>query len=162
MTGDRAAHPTAEQASNMAQSLQLYFVPYQLGETGKQLLKAAAKMLHAQAERIGELEREGSALAANQCHDGYGDAHGHHQCKLVDYANSNMRKWQELAEERQAERDALRSQVAALREFQPELEEWLLAFELRKHRWPVSLQIFLRKMSAALQSTEQSGGSHGK
>lgn len=43
----------------------------------------AAKRGTAEA-RIAELEQEGSALAADQCHDGYAGEHGHHMCRYQD------------------------------------------------------------------------------
>jgi hypothetical protein len=36
-------------------------------------------------ERIKELEKENFALAADQCHAGYGDDYGHHRCRLQDH-----------------------------------------------------------------------------
>lgn len=49
------------------------------------LLDAAEALPKAQA-RIAELERETFALAADQCHAGYGDDFGNHRCKEVDAA----------------------------------------------------------------------------
>jgi hypothetical protein len=36
------------------------------------------------AQKCRELEQEAFALAANQCHAGYGGEYGHHRCKEID------------------------------------------------------------------------------
>lgn len=50
-------------------------------DTKPWMLSAAGKLVEPYETRIAELEREGSALAANQCHDGYAGEHGHHMCR---------------------------------------------------------------------------------
>lgn len=40
--------------------------------------------LAAASARIGEMEKENFALAANQCHAGYGDDYGNHRCEKID------------------------------------------------------------------------------
>lgn len=42
---------------------------------------AVEQALSEQAERIKQLEAENAALAADQCHGGYGTEWGHHRCK---------------------------------------------------------------------------------
>ena len=41
-------------------------------------------LLCAVIRAIEALEKNGAALAANQCDEGYGDDHGHHQCGYRD------------------------------------------------------------------------------
>jgi hypothetical protein len=61
---------------------------------------AVAPALLAAAERAEAVMDDAAHLAANQCHDGYGDDWGNHRCRVVDTLT--------------AERDALRERVAAL------------------------------------------------
>jgi uncharacterized protein YhaN len=45
---------------------------------------AAVKAIEARDQRIAELEAENAALAADQCHKGYGDDRGNHRCAYQD------------------------------------------------------------------------------
>ena len=40
--------------------------------------------LAAERAKVERLERENFALAANQCHAGYGDDYGNHRCREID------------------------------------------------------------------------------
>jgi hypothetical protein len=40
--------------------------------------------------QLEDAERENSALAADQCHDGYGDERGNHRCKEIDLRDAKL------------------------------------------------------------------------
>lgn len=44
------------------------------------------------ANEIERLWEENSALASNQCHDGYGDDYGNHRCRVVDEMSAALEK----------------------------------------------------------------------
>lgn len=55
-----------------------------LEERNRPLLERA----HANSEEIAALKAENAALAADQCHAGYGDDYGNHRCRDVDNARA--------------------------------------------------------------------------
>jgi hypothetical protein len=71
--------------------------------------------------RVAELETENFALAANQCHDGYGDEWGNHCCHAIDKAVSEC---EFLAKEYEALRAQNAELVAALEEIALRHEEF--------------------------------------
>jgi hypothetical protein len=46
--------------------------------------EAAGEAIEVRDKRIAELEAENAALAADQCHKGYGDDRGNHRCAYQD------------------------------------------------------------------------------
>ena len=54
----------------------------------KNSTEAAEARAAALQARVKELEDECFRLAADTCHAGYGDEHGHHRCREVDQANA--------------------------------------------------------------------------
>jgi hypothetical protein len=93
--------------------------------------RGTAKAHYAQMGRRARelLVPEGAALAANQCHDGYGDEWGNHQCKIVDdwkarAENTDAIAKQFFAAKIDAERRAEKAE-AALERVRATFEDWL-------------------------------------
>lgn len=79
-------------------------------------VEEAATALDALQARVKELEAECFRLAADTCHAGYGDEHGHHRCREVDDANARAARAEQERDE------ALERAVEAIRHA-PSLDE---------------------------------------
>lgn len=93
ISGTRQDAPNAELVEILAE----------MGRDGDGACEVAAKIITAQDARIGGLEKENFALAANQCHAGYGDDYGNHRCDKIDAPtpqySSETNPLRQLAEE---------------------------------------------------------------
>lgn len=115
----KAPYPTPSEHSDLLERLRrgvvwpLLRTHPNVSETDK-IIEEAATALSALAAERDALKAENFALAADQCHDGYGDERGNHQCRHVDAERQLVKIATDRARAAEAERDALRRERDSL------------------------------------------------